>query len=69
MMLKRVSERGRLGDDDDLLRQMCAGQTVVVQTSNYDRLSDTSATKRANIARDLVWPNKQQDIAFQPQIA
>jgi hypothetical protein len=54
MMLKRVLERGRLGDDDDLLRQMCAGQTVVVQTSNYDRLSGITATKRANIARDLV---------------
>lgn len=69
MMLEKVSERGRLGDDDDLLRQMCAGQTVVVQTSNYDRLSGMLATKRANITRDLVWPNKQQDIAFRPQIA
>jgi hypothetical protein len=69
MMLKRVSKRGRLGDDDDLLRQMHAGQTVVVQTSNYNRSSSILSTKRATIARDLVWPNKQQNITSQPQIA
>lgn len=48
MTLKRVANLERLGDDDDLLRHMCAGQTLDTE-DHFDQSPSILMITGANI--------------------